>query len=385
MSIGIDVSAQETQWSEFVGNHAGDGIPLALRTGPYTFETGGFLPEVTIGYETWGTLDEQGSNAVLIQHALTGDAHVSSGDSAEAGWWEGFVGPGKTVDTDRFFVVCANMLGGCNGTSGPASPDPQGVPWGSRFPFTTIKDSVRIEARLADELGIDVWHTVLGGSMGGTRALEWAVEFPQRVKRAVVVAATTASSAEQIAFAQAQCAAIRLDPAFAEGDYYAQDAPGPVAGLGIARRIAHITYRSEPEMDVRFGRTHQHGEDPLGSPVRERGRYQVESYLDHQASKLVSRFDANSYLVLTEALMSHDVGRGYASVEAALARTADVRFLVAAVDSDRLYWPEQSERLAASLPVPVEVTYITSPIGHDGFLTDIDQLSPVLESDFLSR
>ncbi|MBB2996084.1 homoserine O-acetyltransferase MetX [Paeniglutamicibacter cryotolerans] len=378
------MSAQEAQWSEFVGNHAGDGILHALRTGPYSFETGGFLPEVVIGYETWGTLDEQGSNAVLIQHALTGDSHVSSGDSAEAGWWEGFVGPGKTVDTERFFVVCVNMLGGCYGSSGPSSLDPEGVPWGSRFPFTTVKDSVRIEARLADELGVDVWHTVLGGSMGGARALEWAVEFPQRVERAVVVAATTASSAEQIAFAQAQCAAIRLDPAFADGDYYAAQAPGPVAGLGIARRIAHITYRSEPEMEVRFGRAHQLGENPLGSPARDRGRYQVESYLDHQASKLVSRFDANSYLVLTEALMSHDVGRGYGSVDAALARTAGVRFLVAAVDSDRLYWPEQSERLAASLPVPVPVNYITSPIGHDGFLTDIDQLSPVLESDFLS-
>lgn len=385
MSIEFNVSAQEAQWSEFVGNHAGDGILRALSTGAYTFETGGYLPEVVIGYETWGTLDADASNAVLIQHALTGDSHVSSGDSEEAGWWEGFVGPGKTVDTDRYFVVCVNMLGGCYGSSGPSTPDPQGVPWGSRFPFTTIKDSVRIEARLADELGIEVWHTVLGGSMGGARALEWAVEFPQRVKQAVVVAATTASSAEQIAFAQAQSAAIRLDPAFADGDYYGSDVPGPVAGLGLARRIAHITYRSEPEMEVRFGRTPQHGEEPLASPVLGRGRYQVESYLDHQASKLVSRFDANSYLVLTEALMSHDVGRGYGSVQAALARTAGVRFLIAAVDSDRLYWPEQSERMAALLPEPVQVAYITSPIGHDGFLTDIDQLSPVLESDFLSR
>ena len=299
---------------------------------------------------------------------------------AEPGWWDGFVGPGKTVDTDRYFVVAANMVGGCSGSTGPASLDPEGVPWGSRFPFTTIKDSVRVEARLADALGIEAWHTVLGGSMGGARALEWAVEFPERVRNCVVVAAAAQSSAEQIAFAQAQSAAIRLDPDFAGGDYYANERV-PSAGLGIARRIAHITYRTAAELDVRFGRAPQGSEQPVAGAGLDRGRYQVESYLDHQADKLVGRFDANSYLVLTEALMSHDVGRGHGSLRAALGRLQGVNFLVGAVDSDRLYWPEQSELLAKTLPNPCEVRYITSLIGHDGFLTDIEQLSGPLKRE----
>ncbi|MGJ9401715.1 homoserine O-acetyltransferase MetX [Arthrobacter sp. KK5.5] len=343
-----------------------------MRTGAFDFETGGWLPELVIGYETWGRLNADASNAVLLQHALTGDPHVARGDSDEPGWWDGFVGPGKTLDTDRYFVVAANMVGGCNGTSGPSSPDPDGAPWGSRFPFTTVRDSVRAEARLADALGVARWHSVIGGSLGGARALEWAAEFPGRVGACVVIAAAAEASAEQIAFAQAQTAAIRLDPHFAGGDYYGGTAP--VAGLGLARRIAHITYRSEPELDVRFGRRPQPGEEPLGSATMERGRYQVESYLDHQAAKLSGRFDANSYLVLTESLMSHDVGRGRGGVDAALAGLGSVEFVVAAVDSDRLYWPAQSERLAAALPGRPAVRYIASPLGHDGFLTDIEQL-----------
>ncbi|MEE1620038.1 homoserine O-acetyltransferase [Zafaria sp. J156] len=368
---------------------SGDGILRVLRTGAFAFETGGFLPAVDLAYETWGRLNADASNAVLLQHALTGDTHVARGDGAEPGWWDGFIGPGRTIDTERYFVVAANMVGGCYGSTGPSSPDADGVPWGSRFPFTTIRDSVRLEARLADELGIDRWHAVVGGSMGGARALEWAAEFPHRVGHCVVVAATAQASAEQIAFAQAQSAAIRLDPGFAGGDYYdagadpggtAQGARGPVGGLGIARRIAHVTYRSEPELESRFGRAAQPGESPLGSATSERGRYQVESYLDHQADKLAARFDANSYLVLTEALMSHDVGRGRGGVEAALARLDSTRFFIAAVTSDRLYWPEQSERLAALLPGRPPVHAIDSPIGHDGFLTDITQLDAPLRA-----
>jgi homoserine O-acetyltransferase len=359
-----------------------DGVLRFLRTGPLDFETGGHLPEVVIGYETWGTLDATASNAVLLLHALTGDTHVARGHGEEPGWWDGFVGPGKTIDTDRFFVVAPNMLGGCYGTTGPSSPDAEGRPWGSRFPFTTVRDSVRAEARLADALGIARWHSVVGGSLGGARALEWALEYPDRVARSVVIAATATASAEQIAFGQAQTTAIRLDPAFRDGDYYDAGAPGPLAGLGLARRIAHITYRSEPELDARFGCSAQSGEDPFGSAGRERGRFQVESYLDHQANKLVARFDANSYLVLTEALISHDAGRGRGGVEEALRRARDVRFFIAAVDSDRLYWPEQSERLARALPGSGGVHYISSPIGHDGFLTDIEQLGAELRADF---
>lgn len=355
------------------------GILRRASVGEYSFEFGGYLPQVALAYETWGELNAERSNAVLVMHALTGDAHVSRGDSQTDGWWEDFVGPGLTVDTDRFYVVSVNMVGGCNGSTGPASLDEQGVPWGSRFPFVTIKDSVRLEQRLATQLGIERWHTVLGGSMGGARALEYAVEFPEQVANLVVMASTGQASAEQIAFAQVQTQSIRLDPHFAGGDYYLNQAR-PDEGLGLARRLAHLTYRSEAELEHRFGRKAQEGEVPAGPFEGNRGRYQVESYLDHQASKLVNRFDANSYLVLTEALMSHDVARGHGSYEQALARLEQVNVLVAAVKSDRLYYPEQSVKLAASLATPKPVHYIDSPIGHDGFLTDAAQLDGVLRT-----
>ncbi|RZU61971.1 homoserine O-acetyltransferase [Zhihengliuella halotolerans] len=366
-----------------------DGVLRVLRTGEFAFETGGTLPGVDIAYETWGTLDADAANAVLLLHALTGDTHVARGISDEPGWWDGFVGPGRTIDTDKYFVVAPGMVGGCNGTTGPGSAAPDGRAWGSRFPFTTIRDSVRLEERLADALGVDAWHTVIGGSMGGARALEWAATLPGRVRRCVPIAATAASTAEQIAFAQIQTQAIRLDPDFAGGDYYRAPAAGPgeatgfgegpVAGLGIARRMAHITYRSDVEFDARFGREPQCDEQPLGSPSLDRGRYQVESYLDYQAAKLVGRFDANSYLVITEALMSHDVGRGRGGVEAALGALEGIEFFVAAVDSDRLYWPAQAEAMAAHVPNRPNVEYIRTPVGHDGFLTDVEQLSAALK------
>lgn len=358
-----------------------DGVVVQRRSiGPLTLETGGHLPEVVLAYETWGSLNADASNAVLIEHALTGSSHVARGATDEDGWWDGLVGPGKTIDTDRYFVVSINMLGGCYGSTGPASPAPDGRPWGSRFPFVTIRDSVRAEALLADQLGIPVWHSVIGGSMGGARALEWAVTYPDRVRRCGVIACTAASTAEQIAFAQAQIQAIRLDPQFANGDYY--DSVGPEGGLGLARRIALITYRSEMEFGDRFGRAAQGIEEPFGAvlPAR-RGRYQVESYLDHQADKLVRRFDANSYVILTEALMSHDVARDRGSLAEAL-RGATAKFFIAAVDSDRLYWPIQSHELAAALPGTVPVHTIMSPSGHDAFLTEITQLEPALQAAF---
>ncbi|WP_318779153.1 MULTISPECIES: homoserine O-acetyltransferase MetX [unclassified Arthrobacter] len=359
-----------------------DGVVRTRSLGSFTCETGGYLPELTLAYETWGTLNEDASNAVLIQHALTGSSHVARGDSDEDGWWDQLVGPGKTIDTTRYFAVSINMLGGCYGSTGPASLDPDGVPWGSRFPFLTVRDSVQAEALLADALGIGTWHSVLGGSLGGARALEWALTYPDRVQRCAVIACTAASSAEQIAFAQAQLAAIRLDPGFAGGDYY--PGSGPTAGLGLARRIAHITYRSEPELEYRFGRSPQGRETPFGSTdPAARGRYQVESYLDHQADKLVDRFDANSYVALTEALMGHDAGRDRGSLHSAL-RSARAQFFIAAVDSDRLYYPSQSQLLADSLPGEVPVHLITSPIGHDAFLTEVGQLDGRLREAFYS-
>ncbi|WP_258069947.1 homoserine O-acetyltransferase [Arthrobacter sp. SX1312] len=358
----------------------GDGLLRVASIGPLVLETGGELPDVQLAFETWGRLDRDGSNAVLVQHALTGSSHVARGASEEEGWWDSLVGPGRTVDTDRYFVVAVNMLGGCYGSTGPASLAPDGEPWGARFPFVTIRDAVRAEGLLADQLGIRRWHSVLGGSMGGARALEWALMYPQRVERCAVIACTAASSAEQIAFAQAQLQAIRLDPAYRGGDYYG--GPHPEAGLGIARRIAHITYRAEQELEARFGRAEQDAEQPLGAVLpADRGRYRVESYLDHQADKLVDRFDANSYVILTEALMSHDAARDRGSLEDVLG-AATSEFFIAAVDTDRLYFPWQSHRLAAGLPGDVPVHMISSPMGHDAFLTQIHQLDHQLGSAF---
>ncbi|MDQ0676396.1 homoserine O-acetyltransferase [Pseudarthrobacter siccitolerans] len=357
------------------------GIVRYASIGGLKLEAGGYLPDVTLAYETWGTLNEDGSNAVLIEHALTGSTHVTRGDTDEPGWWEQLAGPGAPVDTDQFFVVSINIVGGCYGSTGPSSPAPDGKPWGSRFPLVTLRDTTEAEARLADQLGISSWFAVLGGSMGGARALEWAVTYPERVQRCAVISVGAASTAEQIAFAQAQTLAIRQDANFNGGDYYG--GPLPEDGLALARRIAHITYRSPLELDGRFGRAPQAPESPFqGGQLAARGRYQVESYLDHQGTKLVQRFDANSYIAITEALMSHDICRGRGPLEQTLSR-ADARFFVAAVDSDRLYFPSQSLELARALPGDVDVHFIEAPIGHDGFLTEIGQLGNQLRTGFL--
>lgn len=338
--------------------------------GPLELERGTRLPDVTMAYETWGTLAPDGSNAVLVEHALTGDSHVV-GEQSHAhptpGWWEGMVGPGRPLDTDRWFVVAPNVLGGCQGTTGPSSVAVDGRAWGSRFPQITIRDQVSAEARLTDELGIARWAAVIGGSMGGMRAIEWAVGHPDRVERAVVLASTAYATAEQIGWSQAQVLAIRNDPHFADGDYYRQPV-GPDAGLAIARQIAHVTYRSELELHDRFGRRPQG--DRSGSP------FAVESYLDHHGTKLAGRFDANSYIVLTEAMNSHDVGRGRGGLQAALSRFAG-ELTVVAVDSDRLYPPRLTAEVAALRPGTRQAT-IRSRSGHDGFLTEIDQAGEVV-------
>ena len=359
-----------------------DGTVKFLSVGGLDLEAGGHLPDVTLAYETWGTLNADRSNAVLVQHALTGSTHVTRGASDEEGWWEQLAGPGAPVDTDKYFVVSINILGGCYGSTGPSTPAPDGKPWGSRFPLVTLRDTTAAEARLADALGIGSWYAVLGGSLGGARALEWAVTYPDRVRRCGVIASGASSTAEQIAFAQAQTLAIRQDANFNDGDYYGR--PEPEAGLALARRIAHITYRSADELATRFGRSPQGGEAPLQAvSLGERGRYQVESYLDYQGTKLVRRFDANSYIAITEALMSHDVGRGRGPLTEALAE-AKAEFFIAAVNTDRLYFPAQSHELAAALPGDVPVHVIDAPIGHDGFLTEIGQLSNQLRQNFFA-
>ena len=348
-------------------------------SGPFPLEAGGLLGEVTVAYETWGGLDAGATNAVLVLHALSLDSHATGPAGpghSEAGWWDGMIGPGAPIDTDRYFVVCPNVLGGCSGTTGPASPAPDGAPYGSRFPLVTVRDQVAVEAALADHLGIRTWAAVLGGSMGGMRALEWCVGHPDRVRRAVVLAVGAAASAEQIALCSLQIRAIRSDPAFAGGDYYLTGTR-PVDGLSLARGLGQVSYRTERELADRFGRAAQAPEDPMKG-----GRFAVESYLQHQGEKLVRRFDANSYIVLSEAMNQHDVGRGRGGSARALAGVrADVT--VAGITSDRLYPFSLQEEIARLLPGDRPVAAIESVSGHDGFLLEIDQVGRVV-ADCLS-
>jgi homoserine O-acetyltransferase/O-succinyltransferase len=344
---------------------------------PFALEAGGALPEVTVAYETWGTLAPDGSNAVLVLHALTGDSHAAGSAGAghgDVGWWDGTIGPGAPIDTDRFFVVCPNVLGGCQGTTGPASTMPgSDKPWGSRFPRTTIRDQVALEVALADTLGIDHWYALVGGSMGGMRVLEWAVGHRERVARAVVISVGAQATAEEIALCHVQMSAIRADPNWRGGDYY--DAPpghGPHVGMTIAREMGHISYRSELELAARFGRTHQVDEDPF-----EGGRYAVESYLEHHGEKLVRRFDANSYLVLSEAMNHHDVGRDRGGIAAALCTvTADVT--IAGMSSDWLYPVRLQQELGELIPTASAVEVVQTIAGHDGFLVESDAVGRII-------
>jgi homoserine O-acetyltransferase/O-succinyltransferase len=355
------------------------GDPVGARKfadlGPLDLELGDRLPAVRLAYETWGTLAPDRGNAILILHALTGDAHVvgeSGPGQPTAGWWPGLIGPGGAVDTRTWFVVAANMLGGCQGSTGPSSPDPDGRPWGSRFPRVTVSDQVRAEALLADVLGIDVWASVVGGSMGGMRALEWLVGHPDRVRSGLLLATGAAATADQLGTQSAQIRAIESDPAWRGGDYY-DHPPGPVDGMGVARRIAHLTYRSADELEVRFGRSPQHGETPLG-PRRSDGRFAVESYLDHHAAKLVRRFDAGTYVTLTDSMSTWDVGRGRGGVEAALSGISTPT-MVAGIDTDRLYPIGLQQQLADGIPGTLGgLRTVPSLYGHDGFLIEVEQV-----------
>lgn len=353
---------------------------------PFALEEGGVLPEVTVAYETWGTLAPDGSNAILVCHALTGDSHAAgpSGPAhPSAGWWDPMIGRGRPLDTDQYFVVCANVLGGCQGTTGPASLDPRsGRPYGSAFPVVTIRDMVRAQRHLAEHLGIAQWLTVIGGSMGGMQVLEWGVMFPGATRSLIAIASTAAASAQQIAWSAVGRLAIANDPKWRNGDYYdAQPGDGPHAGLALARQIAQIHYRSEVVFEQRFSRQTVEPIDRFGLW----DRFEVESYLDYHGEKLVRRFDANTYLVLNRAMDLHDLGRGRGGTEAALAR---IRVPVAtmAITSDTLYPPYQQERLRDVLGAqgtPVDHTVIESPQGHDGFLLEFDQVGAAV-SKFLA-
>ncbi|QAY74509.1 homoserine O-acetyltransferase [Agromyces protaetiae] len=351
-----------------------------VQVGDVPLESGDVLPDVRVAYESWGELSPARDNAVLVLHALTGDSHVAGAAGvghATPGWWRTVVGPGLALDTDRWFVVAPNVLGGCQGTTGPASVTSDGLEWGSRFPFLTIRDQVQAQLAFARELGIERFAAVVGGSMGAMHVLEWAIMAPDAVERIAVLAAPAAATADQIAHNTLQLLAVRSDPAFRGGDYYdAADGDGPWRGLALARRMAMLNYRTAAELDGRFARTWQSELDPLGGG----GRFAVESYLDFHGNRFTRRFDANSYLVLTEAMNSHDVGRGRGSVGAALAGVR-AKSLVLGIDTDR-YFPLDGQRdIAALLPNSVhgpDPVVISSEFGHDAFLIEHEPVGRAL-------
>ncbi len=352
-----------------------EGFPQGERLfydfGPFTTDSGFVFDQIRVAYQTWGTLNVDVDNAIYIAHALTGDSHVT-GDAgpghATSGWWNSLVGPGAPVDTDKYFVVCANVLGGCQGTTGPSSAAPDSKPWGSRFPVITIADMVRVEYELMEFLGISSYALMLGPSLGGMRVLEWMVRYPDQVRGGLVLGSTAAVSAEEIGIHATQIIAIELDPHFNNGDYY-ESAIGPIAGMGLARRIAHLSYRSETELDQRFGRNLQGTDLPITG-----GLFAVESYLDHHADKLARRFDANTYLALTRAMTLFDLGEGRGGVVKAL-NTITAPLTVVGIDSDRLFPLRLQQDIVDSAPGADGLHLLISPIGHDGFLVEEDQVA----------
>lgn len=353
-----------------------EGLLNSLEIGDVHTEAGALIPQVTVAYHRWGSyrVDAGGrSNVVLVEHALTGDSNAAE-------WWCDLIGPGRAIDTDRFCVICTNVIGGCNGTTGPGSTHPEGGFWGNRFPATSIRDQVDVERQFLDVLGIPNFTAVLGGSMGGARTLEWAAMYPEYTGAAAVLAVSARASAWQIGIQSAQIKAIENDHHWHEGNYY-DSGCNPAAGLGAARRIAHLTYRGELEIDERFGTTPQKGENPLGAHRSPAQRFAVESYLDHQAEKLVRRFDAGSYVILTDALNRHDIGRGRGGLNKAL-EAITVPVLVAGVDTDILYPYHQQEHLSRNLGNLLAMAKIASPVGHDAFLTESRQMDRILRNFF---
>ena len=355
------------------------GLSRTARLGPLRLDGGATLAEVDVAYETYGTLDADGGNAVLICHALTGDQHVASVHprTGKPGWWTRLVGAGKPVDPARHFVVCANVLGSCMGSSGPSAVDPAtGARWGMAFPVITIRDMVRAQALLLDHLGIETLAAVVGGSMGGMQALSWPATFPQRVRAAVVIASTARHTAQNIAFHEVGRQAIMADPKWRGGDYPADDPPA--AGLSVARMAAHITYLSEAGLTEKFGRKLQ-GRDAKGFGFD--ADFQVESYLRHQGLAFVDRFDANSYLYITRAMDYFDLAEEHGGLLANAFRETRARFCLVSFDTDWLYPTIESRHIVHALNAagrPVSFVELTSPYGHDAFLLDSPALNRVV-------
>ena len=369
------VTKTQTNLANQVKTFTFDALPLQL---------GGQFGPVTLAYETWGTLNAAADNVVLITHALTGNTHAHDAEhphDTKVAWWNPLIGPGRFFDTSRYFVICSNVLGGCYGSSGPSSLNPEtGQPYGMRFPVVTIRDMVRAQRKLIEHLGVRRIAMVVGGSIGGQQALEWAVAYPELVEKVIVVAATAALTAQAVAFSEVQRQAILSDPRWQDGNY--RPGEGPDAGLAIARMLAMITYQSEESMELRFARRDARQVDiasPGGYPDLGR-RFDVEGYLFYQGNALVKRFDANSYLYISRAMDLYDVSEGYASLEAALCRVRS-KALFIGIRSDFLFPAARvrwlSEQVSA---VGGDATYVelNSPHGHDAFLKEWEQMNAAL-------
>ena len=342
--------------------------------GSLTTEGGEVIDDVCIAVQRWGELSPARDNVVVVLHALTGDSHITGPAGPghpTPGWWDGVAGPGAPIDTNRWCAVATNVLGGCRGSTGPSSLARDGKPWGSRFPLITVRDQVEADIAALAALGITEVAAVVGGSMGGARALEWVIGHPDQVRAGLLLAVGARATADQIGTQTTQIAAIKADSNWQGGDYH-DTGRRPDAGLTIARRFAHLTYRGEVELDTRFANGNQGDEDPANG-----GRYAVQSYLEHQGDKLLARFDAGSYVVLTETLNSHDVGRGRGGVRRAL-RGCPVPVVVGGITSDRLYPLRLQEELAKLLPGCAELQVVDSIYGHDGFLVESEAVGDLI-------
>ncbi len=352
---------------------------------PLPLDGGQRLEGVRIAYEAYGTLNAARDNAIFVAHATTGDQHVASPHpiTGKPGWWDRTVGPGKPIDTDRFYVLCANVIGGCMGSTGPSSIAPDGKPYGMRFPVITIRDMVRAHVALFEQLGIETLHAIVGGSMGGMQALSLAANWPHIPRRVLTIASTATMAAQNIAFQEVGRQAIMADPDWQGGDYYGTG-KAPDAGLAVARMGAHITYLSEESLTEKFGRRLQNRDaKSFGFDAD----FQIESYLRHQGLSFTTRFDANSYLYITRAMSYFDLEEEHGGKLAeAFART-EARFCVVSFDTDWLYPTEQSRRLVHTLNAsgaPVSFVELSAPFGHDSFLLDVPALDRVM-AGFLSQ
>jgi len=342
-------------------------------------DSGRLFGPITVAYETYGKLNRDKNNAIYICHALSGDAHAAGIDkNGRVGWWDNMIGPGKAFDTNRYFVICSNVLGGCMGTTGPSSINPEtGKPYGLDFPVITIRDMVKVQKKLIDFLGIKQLFAVAGGSMGGMQALQWCIDYPDMVRNAIVIAATARMSPQCIAFNEVGRVAIMSDPNWRGGNYYGKSVPRN--GLALARMIGHITYLSEASMMEKFGRRLQ-GKDKYS--FRFDPEFQVESYLHYKGEKFVERFDANSYLYITKAMDYFDLAEGYKSLADAF-KHVKAKFLVISISSDWLYPPHQSREIVSALTANnIEVIYyeLNSQYGHDAFLVETAQLTYIIKN-----